>query len=144
MFKKIVWATDGSPNADQALTVAKSLASEQGAALTIAHIDEKVATSGEKALDWYPDEEIVEAKVQRIASELASEGLDATVRIVRHVGPHPAREIADLAREEQADLIVVGNRGHGALSELRLGSVTQRLLHVAPCPVLVVPPKTDD
>jgi nucleotide-binding universal stress UspA family protein len=47
--------------------------------------------------------------------------------------------IADLARERQADVIVVGTRGHTALGGLLLGSVTQRLLHIAPCPVLAVP-----
>ncbi|MEO8966612.1 MAG: universal stress protein [Solirubrobacteraceae bacterium] len=140
MFKKIVWATDGSENADRACVVAKSLASEEAAALTIVHVVQKIATSGDAALGWYADEEQVEAKVNQIASDFAEQGLNASVQFVKHVGPQPAHEIADLAREIGADLIVVGARGHGAIVGLLLGSVTQRLLHVAPCPVLVVPP----
>lgn len=44
-----------------------------------------------------------------------------------------------LAKSESADVIVVGTRGHTALVGLLLGSVTQRLLLIAPCPVLAVP-----
>ena len=142
MFKKIVWATDGSENADRALAYAKSLASADGATLTVVHIVQKIATSGDKALAWNANEEDVEAKANEIVSELSDEGLNATLRIVTHVGPQPAHEIADIAREEEADLIVVGTRGHAAIAGLLLGSVTQRLLHVAPCPVLVVPTVT--
>ena len=47
--------------------------------------------------------------------------------------------IADAAREVDADVIVVGTRGHAPIAGLLLGSVTQRLLHIAPCPVLSVP-----
>jgi nucleotide-binding universal stress UspA family protein len=47
--------------------------------------------------------------------------------------------IADVARDSGADLIVAGARGRTQLSGLLLGSVTQRLLHLGPCPVLVVP-----
>jgi nucleotide-binding universal stress UspA family protein len=47
--------------------------------------------------------------------------------------------IADLAREIDADAIVVGTRGHSPVAGLLLGSVTQRLLHIAPCPVVAVP-----
>jgi nucleotide-binding universal stress UspA family protein len=51
-----------------------------------------------------------------------------------------AHAIADAAKEAGADLVVVGTRGQGPLTGLLLGSVTHRLLHVAPCPVLAVPP----
>jgi nucleotide-binding universal stress UspA family protein len=50
MFKKIVWATDGSPNAESALSVAKSLAADDKASLTIVHVVQKIATSGDTAL----------------------------------------------------------------------------------------------
>lgn len=143
MFKKIVWATDGSENADQALAVAKSLASEEAGELIIVHVVQKIATSGDKALGWYADEEQVAARVDKTAAGLAKEGLQAKVQIVKHVGPQPAYEIAQIAREAGADLIVVGTRGHGAIPGILLGSVSQRLMHFAPCPVLVVPPAGD-
>ena len=53
-------------------------------------------------------------------------------------GPRPA--IVEIAEEANADLIVAGTRGHSPLAGLLLGSVTQRLLHIARCPVLVAPP----
>ena len=138
MFKTIVWATDGSENADRALSIAKTLARENGASLVVVHIVQRYATK--TGLAKYGDEDQVEAKLKQIVEELSGEGLDASLKIVNHVGPQPAHEIADLAREVGADLIAVGTRGHSALLELLLGSVTQRLLHVAPCPVLAVPP----
>jgi nucleotide-binding universal stress UspA family protein len=140
MFKRILWATDGSPGAERALAVAKELASEDGATLTVAHVVQKIATSGDKALAWNANEEDVQEGVKHVAAELSESGLTVIVRIVNHVGPQPAHLIADLAREADADLIVVGSRGRGTIPGVLLGSVVQRLLHVAPCPLLVVPP----
>ncbi len=137
MFDTIVWATDGSENADRALSVAKALAHENGASLFVVHIVQRYAT--EAGLARYADEEGVEAKLERVVKELSKEGLNATLKVVNHVGPQPAHAIADAAREAGADLIVVGTRGHAAIAGLLLGSVTLRLLHVAPCPVLAVP-----
>ncbi|WP_009947082.1 universal stress protein, partial [Saccharopolyspora erythraea] len=51
---------------------------------------------------------------------------------------HPARALLDAARDKEADLLVVGNRGHGGLTEALLGSVSQHCVHHARCPVVVV------
>ena len=140
MFKSIVWATDGSENAERALTYAKALAKEGNASLLVAHVVEKYASHSAAGLAVHADEELVRERLERLVEALSKEGLDATLKIVMHVGPQPAHEIADIARDRGADLIVVGTRGHGAISGLVLGSVVQRLLHLAPCPVLVVAP----
>ncbi len=137
MFSTIVWATDGSPNADLALPLAKTLAREHRSSLVVVHIVQRYAT--ETGLAVYADEERVTAKLEQAVEELSAEGLKASLRIVNHVGPQPAHEIANAAREVEADLIVVGTRGHAPLAELLVGSVVIRLLHVAPCPVVVVP-----
>ena len=137
MFNTIVWATDGSENADRALSVAKTLAHVHGASLVVVHIVQRFATK--EGLAVFADEEKVEEKLERVIEGLAGEGFKATLKIVNHVGPQPAHEIADVAREVGADLIVVGTRGHMPIAGLLLGSVTLRLLHVTPCPVLAVP-----
>jgi universal stress protein A len=51
---------------------------------------------------------------------------------------HPVRDIVDLAGDLKADLLVVGASGHSALYDRMLGSRADRLVHLAPCPVLVV------
>jgi len=137
VFNTICWATDGSENAARALAVARTLAREQHASLVVVHVVERYATK--EGLARFADEEQVEARLKAVVQELSTEGFDAALKIVNHVGPQPAHAIADVAREVGADLLVVGSRGHEAVVGLVLGSVTLRLLHVAPCPVLVVP-----
>src|SRR5207253_2362359 len=69
---------------------------------------------------------------------LMEEGLADAERRVAY--GFPADRLADLADEEQAELIVVGSRGRGAFKAAFLGSVSSDLIGVARCPVLVVPP----
>ena len=138
MFDTIVWATDGSPNADRALEVAKTLAHDHHASLVVVHVAQHYATK--TGLAVYPDEDVVKAKLEETVQQLAREGFKPSLRIVDHVGPQPAHEIADIAREVGAELVVMGTRGHGPIAGLLLGSVVLRLVHVAPCPVLAVPP----
>ncbi len=136
MFKKVVWATDGSENADRALELAKSLVSENGGSLLAVHsIQYMVAKGGMEP----PDEDETEVKIKQQVADLKSAGIRAEERVVESGAYGPAHTVARLAAEEGADLIVVGTRGHGPVAGVLLGSVAQRLASVAPCPVLVVP-----
>jgi nucleotide-binding universal stress UspA family protein len=138
MFTTIIWATDGSDAADAALPYMEGLAEGEGHKLVVIHSKELMhGRAGGYPL--YADEDEVLAKIQRQTDELRSHGLDVTLRIETVGAPGAAKTIADVARSFGADVIVVGTRGHTAIGGLLLGSVTQRLLHLAPCPVLAVP-----
>jgi nucleotide-binding universal stress UspA family protein len=139
VFEKIVWATDGSEAAEGALQYAKALAREQNCPLVVTHSAEVVAPSRALGVPMYEEEAELEEALPRLVADLKREGIDASLKIVESVAVQPANTISDVAREVGADLIVVGTRGHTALGGLLLGSVTERLLHLAPCPVLVIP-----
>jgi nucleotide-binding universal stress UspA family protein len=138
MFKTIVWATDGSEAADAALPFAKGLAEGEGHKLVVVHSKELLRGRA-GGYPMYADEDELQTKIRLQADELRSDGLDVTLRIETGAAPGAAHMIADVARGFGAEVIVVGTRGHTAIGGLLLGSVTQRLLHVAPCPVLAVP-----
>jgi nucleotide-binding universal stress UspA family protein len=135
MFNTIVWATDGSEAADRALPFAKALAQGDDRALVAVHAKELL--QGERPL--HAGEHELEAKIRRQVDEARAEGVDATFKLATGAASGAAHMIMDVAREVEADVIIVGTRGHTPIVELLLGSVTQRLLHIAPCPVLVVP-----
>ena len=140
MFKVIVWASDGSEHADRALDYARNLAEANSAELVAAHVRE--ITVGRSA--GYPvqiDEDEIEQKLQRQAKDLKDSGINARYEQIGASYGGAAHAIAELAANDHADLVVVGTRGHGAVTGLLLGNVTQRLLSVATCPVLAVPPE---
>ena len=140
MYKKVVWATDGSEAADLAFAHAKTLVSDAGGHLFIVHCAEYIPPGARGGR--YPvavDEEEQKAKFERQAGELNTGGVQASAHVVTATAGGAAHAIADFAKGENADVIVVGTRGHTAVAGLLLGSVTQRLLHIAPCPVLAVP-----
>jgi nucleotide-binding universal stress UspA family protein len=136
MFNKIVWATDGSETADRALEAAKPL-TQDGATLLAVHSVEYIVSKGTTPQDV--DEEDTQAKIAKQVSELVQQGVNASLKVVEGGVTGAAHTVARVAQEEGADLIVVGTRGRTPLAGLLLGGVTQRLLHLAPCPVLVVP-----
>src|SRR5262249_35023268 len=137
MFKVIVWATDGSSQAERALPFAKSLAQANGARLIVVHVNEIMAGRGAGPVNF--DEDQVQAALAEQVKDLKQEGLDAKLQMAEVMAGGAAHAIGAFADKEGADLIVAGTRGHGPLSGLLLGSVTTRLLHIAKCPVLVVP-----
>jgi nucleotide-binding universal stress UspA family protein len=143
MFKKILWATDGSQAADQALGHVTELARGSGASVVVCHsVLTMVGAGAHGAPLALVEEDDIKSKLEAQVSELADGGIQATLELVRGDTFHgAAHDIVRVADAQGADVIVAGTRGHTALGGLLLGSVTQRLLHLAHCPVLVVPPR---
>jgi nucleotide-binding universal stress UspA family protein len=150
MGRSIVCGVDGSADSQAALGVAASLAERLGARLVLAHVAELALVPyaafdgmGAAAIAPQPmmpatpaeQEEAGARLLEQIAAEAGLE--DAERRVV--VG-FPAERLADLADEEDAELIVVGSRGRGRFKAAFLGSVSNSLVGVARCPVLIVPP----
>jgi nucleotide-binding universal stress UspA family protein len=137
VFKTIVLAVDGSESSDLAVAAAAELARDSGGRIVAVHIKELIA--GRFAGPVRVDEDDVQAKIRGQVKDLADSGLNVTLEMHSTMTGGPAPVVADTAGREDADLIVSGTRGHTALAGVIVGSVAQRLLHLAPCPVLVVP-----
>ena len=140
MFKRIIWATDGSEASDLAMPFAKDLATDNGGEVIVVHCTELMLPG--KGGGSYPrnaEEDVVKAKIERQAEDLLSAGVRTTVEIATSKVGEAAEVIAAAAKSDQADVIVIGTPGHTALGGLLVGSVSQHLLRLAPCPVLVVP-----
>lgn len=137
MVNRIIWANDGSPSADRALPVIRSLVASTGAGVTVACVHR----------DWHighrpvfvEDHRSIEQELQDRVGDLVAHGIDADLVVTTNDSGHPAQLIADLADDQDADLIVTGNHGKGAVAGLFAGSFTSHLLKVAHRPVLVVP-----
>ena len=141
MFKTILWATDGSETAARALPYALDLTEADKAKLFVAHASEIFVGRG----GGYPllaDESELREKIGHQVEELRSGGLDATFIVRKCNAGHAARTIVEVAKEVEADLIVVGTHGYGRIAGLLVGSVTQALLHEGVCPVLAIPTGT--
>ena len=148
MSASIVCGVDGSADSHAALQVAARLAERLQLRLVVAHVAEAAFIPYAAAAPFggptgrytvMEEVEMQEEYAARLLEEIvAAAGLvDAERRIAVGV---PAERLADFADEEGAELIVVGSRGRGAFKSAFLGSVSNALVGVARCPVLIVPP----
>jgi nucleotide-binding universal stress UspA family protein len=148
MGGSIVCGIDGSADSQAAVKVAAQFADRLGSTLILAHVVElahvpyaaayplggfagPMATADETE----SEEEAAARLLERVAADAGLADAERRVTI-----GHPAERLADVADEEDADLIVVGSRGRGALKAAFLGSVSHNLIGVARCAVLIVPP----
>lgn len=141
-MKRILVGVDGSKESRHAASVAAELARATGARLTVASaVSMPVDGLGGPdllacAAEWREEERARSlSTAQGIASAVATE--DLSVETVVALGP-PAQTLADLARDREIDMIVVGHRGRGAAMRALTGSVADRLVQISPKPVLVV------
>lgn len=138
MFSKIVLALDGSDPSERVVPVARELAAPGSAQIDIVHVRELIAGRG-GGQTLRANEDDLEHRVHGLAKELSDAGYDVHLHVETTVGGGPAQVIAQIAEKTGAEVILIGTRGHAPVAGLLLGSVTQRLLHIAPCPVLAVP-----
>ena len=137
MFQRIVIANDGSKGGFRALALACELAKAHRAKLHMisveelpnipASIDEIIETKAENNHKFHD----VLAKAHAIAKKKTVK-LDAEV-----VAGHAVAAVVATVKAKRADLLVVGFMGHSALYEKIIGSTADRLVRLAPCPVLV-------
>jgi nucleotide-binding universal stress UspA family protein len=147
MSTSIVCGVDGSPDSQAALQVAARLAERLKLRLVVAHVAEPTfvpyaaaapfgGIAGRQALmeEVESQEDVAKRLLEQV---LPVAGVDAERRTAVGV---PAERLAEIADEVDAELIVVGSRGRGAFKAAFLGSVSNALVGVARCPVLIVPP----
>jgi nucleotide-binding universal stress UspA family protein len=143
-------ATDGSPEAEKAATMAIELAKELRTELVVVTVwDLQVTGYGPMGftpapvggeLAWLGEDE-----AQRVAAEAASRaeeaGVETSIRVLRGF---PVEMILKTTKSFEPQILVMGSHGRGALKRALLGSVSTGVLHHAACPVLIVRRDSDE
>lgn len=132
-WEKIMVPTDGSAYSQKAAARALDLAQEYGSEITVLSVldlrSQRLLSVG-KELTAREQEYIQEVTSMAVAQGTKAEGLVQQGRV--------DQVITDLARERNVNLIVMGSHGRTGLTRLLMGSVTEKVICYAPCPVLVV------
>lgn len=146
-MKRIVAAVDRSEVSLRAVDLAADLAGRYDAELVLLTVARDIGAP-DPGMEAFAEMEHIREPVPALELEMLRDRL-APVRdealkkgaktvSVDAVAGDAAEQILEVARDGQADLIVVGSRGHGRLAGLLLGSVAQKVVALAHCPVLVV------
>ena len=142
-LKNILVATDFSEPSESALEYGRALALNFGARLHVLHVVEvPVFSAGADgaAFDFALIKKSLEDDAHQKLADILGPDIGqppATTTVIR-TAPSPAIVIADYAKESNVDLIVMGTHGRGLLAHVFMGSVAERVVRIAPCPVLTV------
>lgn len=138
--RQILVATDFSSGSDEAFAIALDLAKQTRASLEIVHVLELGLAQFPFALSVIDDGgaliNFAERELARREKEAAASGIAATTTLLEGA---TASEIVRRAADIGADLIVLGTHGRRGLAHAVLGSVAERVVEHADCPVLTVP-----
>jgi universal stress protein A len=144
-WQRILAATDFSPCGNEAVNYAHALAEQFGADLHVLHV---TRDSSEFAANFAVTGTLEPGDKEHESEDWLARILGETGAIRRvermHVGRDVAHGIADYARKTNIDLIVMATHGRTGLAHFWLGSKTEEVMRLAPCPVLVVRPGTGD
>jgi nucleotide-binding universal stress UspA family protein len=139
-FTKILLATDGSENASRAADAAIGLALGLSLpSITIAHIVTSPPSESRMVQAKFDVHSLLEEEsrkaIRGTLNRCDAAGIPYTLKVA--IGD-PAQEILAHVQKEQIDLVVIGSRGLGTLQGVLIGSVSQKIAHLVPCPVLIV------
>jgi len=143
LIKRVLVATDFSEPSDAALTYGRELARTFAATLHVLHVTDNMTL--QYGLEGYstllPEmQEDVEASARQQLDGLITvqDRLALQAKPVVITAVAKAVAIVDYATDHAIDLIVMGTHGRGAISHLLMGSIAERVVRTAPCPVLTV------
>jgi nucleotide-binding universal stress UspA family protein len=136
MTGRIVVGIDGSPGGRKALAWAVAEAKQRDATLEVVHVWHAPYVEGYGHSSAF-DPADFEVAAQALAREAVEPYRSQVALEVKVVCGAPASTLVHEAKD--ADLLVVGSRGRGGFTGLLLGSVSQQVVHHAPCPVVIVP-----
>lgn len=133
-MKTILFPTDFSHTGDAALELASVLARDTGAKILIVHIEEPpVAYGGGEMYYGLPEPDPEQLKKMLSSVKPSDPNIAFEQRLLTG---EPANALTRLAKDEEADLIVMGTHGRTGLFRLLMGSVAEAVVRRAPCPVL--------
>ncbi len=142
MFKSIVMGTDGSDTAREALRLAADLARTTGATLGLVSAYRPVDDARlRRERQDVPDDLKWMINPREDVDNLLKDAADSVEGVETEIFTRegdPADAILDVAEEQGADLIVVGNKGMTGASRFVLGSVPNKVSHHAPCSVMII------
>jgi nucleotide-binding universal stress UspA family protein len=139
--RTILVPIDFSPNAEAVIAWAEHLAEQHAAGLVLLHAYHLPVDFQQLEGAYLPPEFWANVKadatrnLEAYAEPLRTKGIPVEVSVREG---YPATVIEDEAVARAADLVVIGTRGHGGFKHLLLGSIAERVVQKAPCPVLVV------
>jgi nucleotide-binding universal stress UspA family protein len=143
-LKKILVATDFSQPSEAALAYGRELARTFGASLTVLHVVDNILTRAYGADGMVLADQGLQLEIEKSAQHQVDALLfDEDRQALGAVGlvltsNSPSAAIVFYARDAAIDLIVIGTHGRGAIAQLLMGSVAERVVRLAPCPVLTV------
>jgi len=144
-FTRILVPTDFSAQSDAALTTAKEVATRFGASLHLVHVLEDpyaVAAYSADALGYVPPgiKEAWQREAEKHLDALLTPTERTRFKVTTAVlfSGSAAREIVEYAQSNHVDLIVMGTHGRGGFAHLLMGSVAERVVRTATCPVMTV------
>lgn len=139
-IKKILVGTDFSHYSDRAVDYAVMLSEQFSAKILILHIIESLAYSVTDSLTVVGHEQALSATATALLENTLKKVVDQGCPAESHLGHGtPYREIMKKAEEMKSDLVVIGTHGRTGMEHLLLGSVAEKVVRLATCPVLTIP-----